>query len=516
MCFPTNGFYQSRDDGRVNIRFDRSAGCSSTLDTASNVVRTASACLLTASFFFPLATPIVLGATAAAGISTTISTVCGGTELMNRSAHHESISLSNEQARGIWLRVGVDGINTIFLGAGTVLPHLVTGSAAAAIIDVLNFASIGVNTFGLIVNIAVIVDKFKRGTFERRDITYILGSFLFMSNIVINAAIAEKIIKTLSNQPSQLCNLFNKVSNKVFCDVKTVSMGGTTEQVFQKIGLEIVVPYLKEFGMNHTSQLVQNVVSLVMQFNRGVLEFSLFCIRLCQVLFNLLGQVLVEVAEAWKSMRRYMRFGAPNLFHGPSLHVSEIYNSTQRALPDTDMMNISRDALISTASEVARRCNPETQSAFSTLYRLAVNDIRRRYDQRMTLEVNQRGQSLSLDERSQLLREAMKECKAEFQINGDKSLENNLRRYNSSLLPFICWEEFDIYMFQINSEPAVFDNFVMETAIHLFNDENYLDKCRRITGGNISILQYCGTTLIFYFEPLQDTDTVIGFVLLRN
>lgn len=447
ICYPENGFYESRFNGHVAVKFDYNAGPSmvtAILDTASTVVKTAATGLLTAAVFFPVATPFVLAASAGLGTTVAYSTGRAITQLVDRGAHHESIGLEDHQARGLWISMGADVIGAVMMGGAVALPRLVASgriatTMAGAVMDVMNWVSIGVNSFGVIVNVAVLIGKLRSGTLQHADVVYFISSCLFIGNIVVNSLIAERVIQTLSNRPNQLCNLFRMVANSCYMGVKTISAAVTWNAVIETICGETVVAFLRYFNMNHTAQTLRTVQGQLRRFKRGMLNVPSLCMDLVRLLSSHLRQVLDEVLEVWKQARAFFLSidfgGVLDLFMQPSLQAAEIVNGAERVMDEANLYepevrSSTREELLRTALGVARNMNRTTEHEYANICQIAMNDIQRRYDRRLVLEGSQTGHPLA-EERLQILQEAMEEFREEFETSVQQ-LDVNLQQLESN------------------------------------------------------------------------------------
>lgn len=534
ICYPAKGFYQSRYNQRVNIEFQEISGTSVVsviLDITSAVVKIGSTALIGASVFFPLATPLMLAAGAALGTSTAYSTTCGIIELVDRGAHHESIDLTDERARSIWIGMGVDVIGSVLIGGAVALPRLVASgrlasSMASSIMDVLNWVSVGVNSFGVLANVAVLIAKFRSGTIEFADIAYFISSCLFIGNIVVNAVVAEKVIQSLSKQPSQVGSIFKMIANTSFNAIKTISAAVTLEAVIETICGETVVAFMRYFGLQRVAQTLQTIKGLLRRYRRGPVNIWTLLLDLQRLLSCHLKQVLEEVSEAWKNTRAFfIGFNFPgNLFTRPSVEAAEIVNNAERVLDNADIhdeveRNCSRDAIIRASLQISINMNAQTEREFANLCQMAMNDIRRRCDQRMVLAASQQGNHLFSEDRRRILQEAIQEFRHEFEADAEsfEMNENQLQNSNLPLLPLTSYQDFDMHVFQVQYRVPQFDQFIYDAACRLLNDDDFLDQCRIHSGeGPVIIIQSSGNTLIFYYDKLKNTDTAIGLVLLKQ
>lgn len=214
MVLPKNGFYEPDPDWESTEEYSvvflevlDSPACGTIatvcrgIDIASNVVGAVGVGLCVATFFTPLA-PIAIGATAATGINGVWSIGRSVHNLVDRSCHEESISITDRNALGSWLAIGGCTLGMVASGGNVLLTRVAqgggtVGTATRVAYNALILSNLGINSIGIAYQAYCLYEKYNQeGKVHIVDVAFLATHILFLGNAVMNLQFAGEIIES--------------------------------------------------------------------------------------------------------------------------------------------------------------------------------------------------------------------------------------------------------------------------------------------------------------------------------
>ncbi|XP_058797829.1 uncharacterized protein LOC131668031 isoform X2 [Phymastichus coffea] len=176
------------------------------IDHASTLVNIGSVGIAVAATVNPITTPIAV----AGCVGGTLSGLWGGSravkELVDRSNHGQSISITNKQAMPVWLRVVGNTLGIAASSGSTLLSkaiHTGTSISKGAQIthDAIIISNLFVNSIGAGYTFMHLVQQYKQNReISTKDVFFLTAHILFICNSVVNMRFASDIIKSDQNQ----------------------------------------------------------------------------------------------------------------------------------------------------------------------------------------------------------------------------------------------------------------------------------------------------------------------------
>ncbi|XP_003741637.1 uncharacterized protein LOC100898257 [Galendromus occidentalis] len=210
-CAPSEGVYRANAENEVQLSFQNSpassAGLIGALDVTSTVLAAGAAGLWVASWFVPVAGP-VLTATA---LTLTASEVYGVgrsvADLVDRGQHGLSIGLTDREARVDWFSIaaGASGFgfasnNFIAKLSSPARSGEVVGRASRIAFAAAQIGKLSINGLKVAHSLENLVFKLKKHEPTPEDVTEFVASVLFFFNAAIEFKTAYKIIKEIQRE----------------------------------------------------------------------------------------------------------------------------------------------------------------------------------------------------------------------------------------------------------------------------------------------------------------------------
>lgn len=537
LCFPVNGYYTAHN-GHVQIRFQESASCSLTfkvLDVVSFVGKAASLGLVAVSVFFPVVTSALVVSGVILGGTTTYSTSRTIAHLVDRKKHHESISPVNRDARLLWIEMSNDIIGTILVGGAAALPRLMASgrfaaNAVAAVCEILSWASLGVNSFGVIANIVNLIVKFRNGTLSMNDMEYFITSCLFIGNLVVSSVLANEIIRTLSERPSQLHNLFKMTANTSFKAIKVTIACCSMDAAVGILCGQTTQKFFAYFDLSYTGSIVKAVGETLKKFQQKNCNPTQLCFELYKLLTSHLDQARTEVEEAVLKLDKFSRFlangkvtiGGKQLFKNSQFLAPEVVHSVEEAVQN---LNISDEvvaensacAVLKLAVELGREMGVKNERQFADVSKILTNDIMCKCNQRLTLARVER-KNVSTSDKQTILDEVIRELRSEFKQSESfpEGIESAvLQPEELNLRQLYEMDNVDVFTFETSSEFGQIDQFLNDAACKLLHVDGLPeDTYIHYDGERTMVIRMSNKSLVFFYERLAATKTVFGLALV--
>lgn len=538
MCFPRNGFYTASDGG-VRIQFQESASCAlafKVLDVVSFVGKTASLGLMAVSVFFPIVGSVLVAGGVILGSATTYSTSRNIIQLVDRNKHHQSISPINKDARMIWLEMSNDIIGAVLAGGAAALPRLVNSGRFAAgaittVCEVLSWASLGVNSFGVIANIANLIVKFRNGTLDKNDVEYFITSCLFIGNLIVSTVIANEIIRELAERPSQLHHLFKMTANTSFKAIKVTVACFSMDAAMEIICGNSTQTFFTFFDLPYTGSVVKAVGEILKQFRRKNSDPAQLCFELYKLLTNHLQQARTEVDEAVQKLEKFSKylsnqtvsFNGKLLFKNSRFLAPEVVHSVEEVveklnITDEVIQENSACSVMKLAVELGRETGVKNERQFADVCKILVNDIISRCDRRLALSKVER-KTISVNDKQVMLDEVVRELRDEFKKleSFSPNIENAVLQSNELCLRQLYqFENVDVFAFETSSAFGELDQFLDDAACKLLHvDSLPEDTYIYWDNGRTIVVQVCNKSVIFFYEQPITSKTVFGIALVE-
>ncbi|KAM7248936.1 hypothetical protein ACFE04_008358 [Oxalis oulophora] len=539
MCFPTNGVYTARD-GWVRIQFQKSPSCSITfkvLDIVSFVGKAASLGLMAVSVFFPVVGSVLVAGGVVLGTTTTYSTSRNIVQLVDRNKHHQSLSLINKDARMIWLDMSNDIIGAILAGGAAALPRLVssgrfTAKAISTVCEVLSWASLGVNSFGVIANIAHLVFKFRNGTLDKSDVEYFISSCLFIGNLIVSAVIANEIIRELSERPSHLHKLFKMSANTSFKTVKFTIACFTPDAALEILCGNQTQTFFTFFDLPYTGSVVRAAGNILKQFQLENSNPAQLCFELYKLLTTHLQQAQTEVDEAMHKLDKFCKFlsnqrltvNGRQLFNNSRFLAPEVVHSVEDVveklnITDQVIQENSAGTVMKLAVELSRETGVKNERQFVDVCKILMNDIISRCDRRLILNEMER-KTVSTNDKQRILDEVIRELKKDFAESGSRStsVENAmLQPEELHLRPLYQVENFHVFAFEASSKFGEFDQFLNDTTCKLLQvDKLPSDAYFYWDSEHTMVVRANNKSVVFFYNRQDHAATVFGIALVAT
>lgn len=537
MCFPRDGFYTA-SGGWVQLQFQESASCSITfkvLDIVSFVGKAASLGLMAVSVFFPVVGSVLVAGGVILGGTTTYSTSRNIVQLVDRNKHHQSISPINSDARMIWLEMSNDIIGAILVGGAAALPRLMASgrfaaSAVTTICEVLSWASLGVNSFGVIANIAHLVVKFRNGTLDKSDMEYFITSCLFIGNLIVSSVIANEIIRELSERPSQLHHMFKMTANTSFKAMKVTVACFSTDAALEMLCGNSARTFFTFFDLPYTGSVVQAVGNILKQFQQQNSNPAQLCFELYKLLTNHLLQAQTEVDEAIKKLDKFCKFlsnqrvtvNGHQLFTNSRFLAPEVVHSVEEVvetlnITDQVIQENSACTVMKLAVELSRETGVKNERQFADVCKILMNDIISRCDRRLALTKVER-KTVSINDKQTILDEVVRELRKEFgELESfPAGIENAMLESDElRLRQLYQLDNFDVFAFEASSAFGEFDQFLNDAAckllhVHTLPSDAYIHWDNERT----MVVRVSNKSLVFFYEQPVNTKTVFGIALV--
>uniref|UniRef100_A0A1A9ZH12 DUF4781 domain-containing protein n=1 Tax=Glossina pallidipes TaxID=7398 RepID=A0A1A9ZH12_GLOPL len=203
MVVPRRGIYTLDNKGSVILdmytRRPRALSMQAA-NKASAAVSLGAACVPLAALALPIAAPIMACAGIIAVAAGTFSTAICSASLVDRCMHEQSISLTDQQARGNWLSVAGGLIGATTVGATSYMTSAAAAGTATAELEILvnsmNVTSIVLSGSGLANGILDLILKYQDGDdITGQDVMQLAASLILFTHSVYNFRMASKIVE---------------------------------------------------------------------------------------------------------------------------------------------------------------------------------------------------------------------------------------------------------------------------------------------------------------------------------
>lgn len=148
FCYPENGYYEYEEDGTtVKLGFAMSPACSISQkmrkygDTAGTVLSFAAAGVGVSTLFTPIGPIVALGALATGSLTGVYAGFRGAETVIDRKTHGQSISLSDSEARGVWLNIAATALGTVKMIDIQILDNVLTNFFSDRLLELLMLLS---------------------------------------------------------------------------------------------------------------------------------------------------------------------------------------------------------------------------------------------------------------------------------------------------------------------------------------------------------------------------------------
>lgn len=221
----------------------------SSVDTASTVASLGAIGVIGVAAFTPVA-PVVLAGAAVATVATGVyGLVRSSLHLRDRSAHEQTISPTDADARGSWLNIAASSVGLAAGAASTLLSRSAAagtnmtqaGRALAVSVEVLRHANIVTGGAGVVNSLVHIILKYKKHGEQptKLELFQFTAATLFFCNAVMSNRTAQNIVedaqaKTINEYRSTLrSNRHRKIFDKLSAESRRVQgvIQGNTEVI---------------------------------------------------------------------------------------------------------------------------------------------------------------------------------------------------------------------------------------------------------------------------------------------
>lgn len=307
MCYPVDGIYRAVD-GIVDIRVGESPECHKAvlkvLDISSSVVTVSAAAVNIAALAFPIALPVVWGATAALVASGSYDITRGVCKLVDNNSHHQSIGLENPDARRAWINIAASGVGIAAVGGTAVTRSFkaVSGTALSSAevlaLRVINVSSLAFGSVSIASELWNVVSKCLDGTLNMQDILQFAAACFFFVNLYLSYRTAEKLIQEIASTSGEIVNLFRTTRNSDFSVVKAINTFTESSQYsLLRTLLYGVQPFIFPYmNLNDVESVAFNILRLIGKLQSGEISWDKFVL-----------QGIDHVMTIWKRYEKFFR-----------------------------------------------------------------------------------------------------------------------------------------------------------------------------------------------------------------
>lgn len=295
--------------------------------------------------------PVVLGVAVGAGVGSALySGARSAYRLFDRKKHKQKIGITNSEARGEWLNVGVGAVSVGAAGATTVLARAARNgrnisTIARNSVRIVNIAAVGVSVGACADDTCSIIYRiYKHGSASKEHVAQLLFDLFLLKHSLDNFYVAKEIMssslsvkevlaesqtksfETLVGRTKEMCgtaadvvsrpivrSLKKSIQNPTeLFDVilrKAPNVGISIEDVIRNVYGTIAAPiareYCREFDM-HLNKLIQFVERKLNIGKLGSISRPLINLlrdvtfKACARLIDLILQLIIELAQSFE------------------------------------------------------------------------------------------------------------------------------------------------------------------------------------------------------------------------